>query len=166
MDPVEEFLEALADPADQPLRCFEALHRLAGLTVGVRLFTLLRTDLDAGEGCRIYSSMPDVYPVTGRKAIPERTWSDTVIKNRQIFAADSIEAIAEVFPDHELIASLGCGSVLNIPAVAGGELLGCVNCLDAAGSYGPGHLAAARKLILPGTACFSLARSLSSSGVE
>ncbi len=163
---MNEFLNGLADPKDQPRRSFEILQSLAEQTVGVRLFTLLRTDLESNEGYRIFSSSPDVYPVTGRKTIPEGKWKDTVIKKRQIFCANSIEEIKPVFPDYELIESLGCGAVLNIPAIVGGKLLGCINCLDKVGSYGDGSLEAARSLILPGIACFCLTISLSNFGVE
>ena len=43
----------------------------------------------------------------------------------------------------QLIESLGCGAVLNIPVWTDDELLGTINCLDGAGSYGPAHVRAA-----------------------
>ena len=159
-----EFELALAKPSDQPRRSFAALQLLADETVGFRLFTLMSLDLKAGEGRRFHSNMPDDYPVTGRKPVPEGTWAETVVKNREIFIANSIADIAKVFPDHELIESLGCGAVINIPVVAAGELLGCINCLNSAGSYGPERISAARSLMLPGVACFLLEKTLSRTG--
>ena len=44
-------------------------------------------------------------------------WSEEVIERRSTFVANDIEAIAEVFDDHELIRSLGCEIVINIPVV-------------------------------------------------
>ena len=40
-----------------------------------------------------------------------------------------------MFPDHELINSLGCRSVVNLPAAFDGGVPGTVNCLDVAGHY-------------------------------
>ena len=152
-------------PADMsPDEACLALCRLAESHVGVRLFTLMEFDNATGEGRRFHSSMPDAYPVSGRKPIPDGPWRDTVIINRQVFAANSIEEIAEVFPDHPLIGSLGCGAVLNVPVWTGDELLGTINCLDRAGSYGPAQVRAAGDLRLPGLTCFLLERTRSKKG--
>ena len=164
MESNAEFMRELANASGQPQRSFLALERLAEDTVGCKLFTLMSFDREAREGCRLHSSMPDAYPVTGRKPVPEGPWAETVVRNRDIFTANSIADIAKVFPDHELIASLGCGAVINIPVIAAGRLLGCVNCLDSAGSYGPKRISAARSLRLPGAACFLLAGTLSKPG--
>ena len=164
MESYAEFMPALMNASEQPQRSFSALERLAEATVGFKLFTLMSFDLEAGEGCRFHSNMPDQYPVTGRKPIPEGPWAETVVQKREIFVANRIAAIAKVFPDHERIASLGCGAVINIPVTAAGKLLGCVNCLDSAGTYGPERVLAARSLMLPGAACFLLAETLSQPG--
>ena len=42
-------------------------------------------------------------------------------------------AVAAVFEDHDLIASLGCGAVVNVPVIDNGDTLGVLNLLDAAG---------------------------------
>ena len=74
------------------------------------------------------------------------------------FVANTIEDIAEVFPDHATIASLGCGSVLNLPVVLGGELVATVNLLDEAGHYAPDRVAAAEeRLAVPRRLCSALA---------
>lgn len=147
-----------------PDEAYLALGRLADSHVGVRLFTLMAFDAATGEGRRFHSSMPDAYPVSGRKPIPDGPWHDTVIANRQVFAANTIEEIAEVFPDHPLIESLGCGAVLNIPVWTEDEMLGTINCLDRSGSYGPAHVRAAEDLRLPGLTCFLLERTRSKNG--
>ena len=166
MELMEEFLRAVSEASNQPTRSFEGLRKLAEQTVGLRLLTLLSADSRHDEASRIYSSMPDVYPVFGRKPIPEGAWFNTVIRNGQIFRAQNIREIAAVFPDHEKIASLGCGAILNIPVVAGGKLLGCINCLDVESAYGDNKMKAARNLILPGMACFAIANSMRDSGDE
>ncbi|UXN73313.1 GAF domain-containing protein [Devosia sp. A8/3-2] len=40
-----------------------------------------------------------------------------------------------MFPDYPLIQSLGCESVVNMPVILGGELVGTLNMLDVAGYY-------------------------------
>ena len=84
-----------------------------------------------------HSSHPREYPVAGLKPVSGGLWSRTVIEERKTFVANSIEAIAEVFPDHELIRSLGCGSVVNLPVVFNGMVIGVANALDAFGHYTP-----------------------------
>ena len=68
-----------------------------------------------------------------------------------------IEEIAEVFGDHALIDALGCQSVINVPIVVGGTVIGTINCLHEKGYYTPERVAAAEALKLPGAVCMLLA---------
>ena len=148
------------DPSNAALEAAcQALGRLAQSHVGTRLFTLMTFDEDTGHGHRFHSSMPEIYPVSGRKPIPRGIWFETVIERREVFVANSIEDIADVFPDHELIRSIGCESVLNIPVWNEDTILGTVNCLDRAGAYGPDRVAAAADLRLPAIPCFLMERA-------
>ena len=79
-----------------------------------------------------------------------------MLDGRRNFVANSIEAIADVFDDHALIRSLGCESVLNLPIVVGGDVLGTINMLHEAGFYTPEKELAAEILKLPGSVCFLL----------
>jgi hypothetical protein len=56
----------------------------------------------------------------------------------------SYEDIREVFFDHELIRSLGCESVLNVPVRWNGRSLGTLNLLHRAGWYREADIPAAR----------------------
>ncbi len=160
----QTFAEALAGERGQPAATFAALERLANESIGARLFTVMALDTDRGRGCRIYTNMPEAYPCFGMKALPEGEWTHTVVGNRRMFIANNLEEIARVFPDYELIASLGCASVLNLPVVAAGRLLGTVNCLDRAGNYSPERVGRANDLVLPATACFLLHGMLTNQG--
>src|SRR5262249_19357587 len=100
-------------------------------------FTLMTFDAPSGLSRRVHSSHPREYPVSGSKPLSMGLWSRIVIDERRAFVANTIEAIAEVFPDHELIHSLGCGSVVNLPVVFSGEVIGAANALDAPGHYTP-----------------------------
>jgi len=133
-----------------------ALEHQVNARVGARLITLMDIDPVTGEGFRFYSNMPDVYPLAGRKKLPPGVWVDTVITNQRIFVASTIEEIAEVFADHQLIGSLGCGSVINIPLTVGPQVFGTLNCLDAPGAYTPAKVTAVEGLQDIGLICLLL----------
>jgi hypothetical protein len=130
------FRAALAAP-DQPASTFLALQAIIRQEVGARLFTLMTFDARTGLSRRVHSSHPCEYPVSGVKPLAASSWSRTVVDERKTFVANTIEAIAEVFPDHELIASLGCGSVVNLPVVFNDSVIGIANALDARRYYAP-----------------------------
>ena len=134
------FLKALASP-HQPAATFEALQAIFRARVGARLFTVMEYDAATGFAQRAHTSHAVEDPVSGRKPLSVGLWSRTVVDERRTFVANTIEAIAEVFPDHELIRSLGCESVVNLPATFGGALIGTVNLLDARGHYTPERVA-------------------------
>lgn len=147
------FTAALAAP-DQPRAAFAALQALAQATVGAKLFTLMTVTFEGAT--RVWSNQPEAYPVSGTKPTPEGDWADTVLVRREIFVANDAAGLAAVFPDHALIASLGCASVLNVPVVVGDRVRGSINCLDVAGHYTADRVAAAAALRLPGAAAFLL----------
>lgn len=136
-----------------------ALHNLAIATVGVKLFTMTADNPKGGYVRRVYSSDEQAYPVLGTKPI---TFDDTYRKmteERFVYVANSIEAMKADFPDLDLIVSLGCGSAINMPIVAGGEMLGSVNLLDAEGAYPAERVELAKMLVAPAAACFLILRS-------
>lgn len=139
-----------------PQDAFDALCELTRDVVGVKLFTVMTFEASTGMAGRIYSNMPDAYPVSGTKPANETDWSRQVIKEKRIFVANTIEDIADVFYDHELIKSLGCESVINVPIVVAGEVRGTINCLHEAGFYTPERVQAAEALKLPGAVCLLL----------
>ncbi|MCZ4344981.1 GAF domain-containing protein [Devosia neptuniae] len=116
---------------------FKALQTLTEATVGTKLFTFMTVDMTAELARRAYTSDPTNYPGSGTKPIRYDSWFDIVHKQRRYFVANTIADIAKVFPDYELIDSLGCQSVVNMPVVIGGELIGTVNMLHEDGYYTP-----------------------------
>ncbi|MEM9108161.1 MAG: GAF domain-containing protein, partial [Pseudomonadota bacterium] len=124
---------------------------------------LMTFDRASGLAQRCYSNMPDAYPTSGTKSVGEDHWVAQVLDGKRNFIANDIHAIAGVFDDHELIRSLGCESVLNVPIVVGGEVLGTINMLHEAGFYTPEKEIAAEILKLPGSVCF-LVEKLSKGG--
>ena len=152
------FTKAVAEDGAQPEATFAALWQLTRDVVGVKLFTVMTHDGKKGVASRIFSNMPDAYPVSGTKPANVTDWSRQVIEKKQTFVANDIEGIREVFDDHELIQSLGCESVINVPIVVGGEVLGTINCLHEAGFYTNDKVEAAEALKLPGAICLLLTR--------
>lgn len=161
---MREIVEALAGARDQPQAVFAALERLALERVGAKLFTLMEVDRERGVARRLRSSLPQAYPVGGEKPLERDRWSEIVEERGEIFVANSIEGIARVFPDHELILSLGCASCLNLPVFVCGRLRGTLNFLHEAGHYGPGRVAAAEALKPAGALAFLLAENLRLAG--
>lgn len=131
-----------------------ALETLARKVIGAKLFTTMTVDMENELARRAYTSDPLSYPASGTKPIHYDSWFDIVHRDRKSFVANTIEDIAKVFPDYELIDSLGCQSVINIPVEVGGELLGTVNCLDVMDHYTPERVAASEVLKMPARLAF------------
>ncbi len=143
-------LAALLAAPGQPETIYRALDMECRTRVGHKLFTLLY--VDGSEVARVYSNQPDAYPVFGRKPMGPTPWGQQVLKERRPFLGRDMDAIRWAFFDHALIASLGCGSVINIPVVHDGETLGTINLLDAEHHYTHDHVplvAALAPLLIP-----------------
>jgi GAF domain-containing protein len=128
-------VEALARVAralsetDQPRALFTALDRATADTIGHKLFTLMIFHADAGETERVYTNQPGPYPVGGRKHFAETPWSRSLLRDGRPYVGRTAQDIRDVFFDHELILSLGCASVLNVPIVWRRRVLGTMNLL-------------------------------------
>lgn len=135
-DPHARFAKGLAAAAS-PDAAFDALYRLSDALVPVRLWTVMALEPETALARRAYSNMPQAYPASGTKPIVENAWSEIVRGQQKPFVANTLAEIAEVFPDHALIGSLGCGSVLNLPVAHDGTVIGTVNLLDAEHRFTP-----------------------------
>ena len=120
---------------------FAAMQALTEKTVGAKLFTFMTVDMENEVARRAYTSDAASYPTSGTKPIRYDSWFDIVHKQHDYFVANTIEDIAKVFPDYELINSLGCQSVVNMPVILGGQLVGTVNMLHETDYYTPERVA-------------------------
>jgi hypothetical protein len=134
---------AAAEPG-QPGTLFAALDEAMGRAIGHRLFTILVIHPGAQESQRYYSNMPREYPVGGRKPINPTHWFARVLGAGEPYIGRTYADIAEVFYDHELIRSLGCESVLNVPVRWDGASIATINLLHHANWYHEGDIALAR----------------------
>jgi hypothetical protein len=126
---------------------FAAVEAAARQHVGVRLFTVLAWDDARGALHRVHTSHPVEYPAGGQKVFSrDAPWIRRVVVERQPYLGRDRAAVAAVFGDHQLIVSLGCGAVVNVPVVDCDRTLGVLNLLDAEGAYDDGSIAAALPL--------------------
>ncbi len=132
-------VQALA-ATGQPETGFKALDEAFDQVLGHKLFTVLLFHHDSGDSERFYSNQPDAYPVGGRKKLNPTFWTDHVLRGQKPYIGRTYEDIVAVFFDHELIRSLGCESVLNLPVVLDGRTLGTINLLHEAGWYDESQL--------------------------
>ncbi|AIG77060.1 MULTISPECIES: GAF domain-containing protein [Amycolatopsis] len=116
-------------------------------TIGVRLFTVLAWVPERRALRRVHSSHPVEYPVGGEKTVEVAAgWLERCITGQEPYFGPDSAAVREIFADHELIDSLGCGAVINVPVVDDGRTLGVLNLLDAEGHYDDDSVAVARSL--------------------
>jgi hypothetical protein len=118
-----------------PNALYGAIDQAVKRLVGHKLFTLLVVVDGGKEVERIYSNEPVAYPLTGRKPMGVTPWSDHVMGGLKPWLGHNAEDIKWAFSDHELIASLGCASCINIPVIRFGTMLGTMNVLDAENAY-------------------------------
>lgn len=112
--------------------------------VGSRLTTASVYDLAQMRSRRVYTDDAAAYPLGNFKRLDRNRYFELVIEGQDIHAATTIEQIAGVFFDWRKIRDLGCESCLNLPAIAGGRVIGSINMLDRKGHYAPDRVQAAR----------------------
>ncbi|MFF5093101.1 MULTISPECIES: GAF domain-containing protein [Actinosynnema] len=125
----------------------EDLEQRVREEVGARLFTVLAWIPEREALRRVHSSHPEQYPVGGEKTVEVAAgWIDRCITHAEPYFGPDRAAVREIFADHDLIESLGCGTIVNVPVLDGDRVLGVLNLLDAEGAYTGETVAAAQEL--------------------
>lgn len=141
--PATSFASACADVIARPGAQAAALFRFVADTLrdraGARLVTITAVDPVELSYERLFSTDPVVYPVGGRKPANITAWSRTVMEQHDVFVANDYAALSAAMYDHETIRAIGCESIVNVPLVLAGRVIGTLNCLA-----GPGHFNDAR----------------------
>ncbi len=132
MSDVDTVIRAHAEP-DQPGATFRAVEAALAAAPRHILFTVLIHHPALRESERFYSNRPHEYPLGGRKPVTDSAWMQRVIGRGEPYIGRTAADIREVFFDHELILSLGCESVLNMPVRWAGQTIGTLNLLAGAG---------------------------------
>ena len=121
--------------AGQPGATLTALADALAELVGYKLYTVLLHDAEAGLIRRAYSNRPDEYPVGGAKPITDSPWMQQVLQRGEPYVGRDRDDIRTVFFDYELIWSLGCESVLNLPIRWDGTVIATLSLLHEAHWY-------------------------------
>lgn len=111
----------------QPMAIFRAVHDVAASAIGFSLFTIMSYDAQNQEVERVYTNMPDVYPVGGRKKKHGTPWAKQILLDLEPFRAETPQGIREAFDDHTVMTGMGLGSILNIPIAYDGVCIGTMN---------------------------------------
>jgi GAF domain-containing protein len=114
---------------------WEQMDRSLASVYGHRLFTVLAYDETTSLLSRVYSTRPDINPPGGRKRVTESPWKQSVLREGKILVRSTREDIKSLFSEYEVLWSIGCESVLNIPIRKNGVTVGSMNLLDGAGHY-------------------------------
>ena len=114
-----EFERAIATMRDGDAG-WQALRVLAERLVGAKLFTVSVVDWANERAGRVFTSHPEAYPVAGTKPIHYDDWFEIVHKQRQTYVANSLAEMSDHFFDRDVIAALGCASVVNQPIEVAG----------------------------------------------
>ena len=123
-------IDQLVSLNNNNFKIFELLENAFQEIIGHKLFTVLRYDKSSLELERIYSSNPSDYPLNGIKKLTNTDWSKIVLVDGNVFIGYNSNDIKLSFPDYELIEKLGCRSVMNIPLILKGNVVGSVNLLN------------------------------------
>ena len=113
---------------------FQTVSDTLKASVGHILFTVSHALPGGQEVERIFTNMPADYPTGGRKPVVHSDWNDFMATG-ECFVATRPEEFGPHFQDLDTIVALGFGSVINIPVIHQGRMLGSLNLLDREGCY-------------------------------
>lgn len=136
-DPVPHFAAlamAQAEPG-QPAATLRALDLALAASPGHRLCTVQVHFPGGKEAERVYSNLPDHYPVGGRKSASDAPRMRELIEHGRPILIRTEEELRASYADHAGASSLGCGSAMNTPVRWMGRTLGQVNIMHRAGWY-------------------------------
>ena len=146
MSHIQAVSKALRQPG-QPNATFQALDAALKAVIGHKILTVLLYHADLQETERFYSSDIEAYPIAGRKDVRPTAWTEHLLIGQQCYIGYNADDIREFFLDHELIHSLGCDAILNVPVVYDGETLGTCNLMHEEGWYDEDDIEIAMTLV-------------------
>ncbi|MEX4005143.1 GAF domain-containing protein [Paraburkholderia sp. EG285A] len=118
-----------------PQVIWEELERSVTDIFGQTLFTVLAYNDATKRLCRLHSNRLDINPVGGIKRVTPSRWVEHVLNLGDVFVGSNRNDIKAVFSEYEVLWSIGCESVLNIPVRHAGVTIGTLNLLGPAGLY-------------------------------
>jgi hypothetical protein len=137
---------ALTQTATDPQQVYKQVENIAAETCGWILLTTLKYVESENSVERLHSSDPVSHAIGGRKPLDKLGESHGNNSSDGLFHAATKADVRRAFYDHELILSLGIGSILNAPITHVGNRLGTLNFCGTENMYGPAEIQAARIL--------------------
>lgn len=153
LDWYDNFVE-LAEQGDA-IGLFQSLEAQCNELIGVKLFTCMTFDREAGVARRVYTNDAEAYPTFGEKPVEPNRWTKLVLDQRQPFLATTVAELRDIFPDHAQIEALGVGATINLPVVFDDQVMGTINLLDEDGCYSDQSIKALAPIRLPAIVAFA-----------
>jgi len=122
---LREIVSSFALP-DQPDAAFRALDNVVDRLFG-RLFTTILKVEEEVWSRRIFTSVPDEYPLSGRKPLPYNDRTKLIYEERKPYFAVGHDRINAEYPGAAIVIGLGCDTLTNIPIIYDGKVLGALN---------------------------------------
>lgn len=120
--------------APEYLSIFQSVCDQLQARVGHRLFTVSLVMPESGEAERIFTTSPEVYPLSGTKPVTDTEWTRSM-RRGVAFVANRPQDFGVHFFDLDTIVGLGLGAVVNVPVMREGRQVGSINLLDREGAY-------------------------------
>jgi len=127
-------LETVARDGSPAHVVFGRLHDAIAKVVPFKVLTVLKLDPATLRSVRLYSSEPS-YPIGGTKQHVRSAWSAAILERKTVFVAHDLAALRSTFPDSAAIEATGCGSIIAVPIVLDGAVVGTMNLWHSAGYY-------------------------------
>lgn len=131
---------ATATAAGTPDQLMGVVADVAQAACGFVMLTVLAYDEAAGEVVRRYSSDP-AYPVGGRKRLGLYPENHAAMARDGYFLAANRADVERAYADHQRLAALGIGAILNAPIRHAGRRLGSLNLSGREKQYGAREVA-------------------------
>lgn len=125
----------LSGDVGSPEDSFRILDQYLKTSVGHTLMTILKIDTLESFSERIYTSKPALFSSNGKKALDAAPQMRKVIAAGRPLIVNGRDAIRASFPDYDLIFSLGCECIINVPLRWQGKTIANVNVLGPRCAY-------------------------------
>lgn len=138
-----------ANPEEAALRAgpealFVLLAERLGRRVGYQLLTLLTADEDGSRLIRPYSSRPDQFPCGAADPVEDTRWFRRLFVEQKPVIANDTASIREWLPAFANAEALGYGSLLNLPIIVAGKVVGLINIMGASNHFDDWRVEAVR----------------------
>jgi hypothetical protein len=127
-----------------PQALFGLLAERLGESVGYELLTLLTADEGGSRLMRPYSSRPDQFPCGAADPIEDSRWFRRLFIDQEPVIANDAASIRDWLPAFATAGTLGYGSLLNLPIVVTGKVVGLINVMGGSNHFDDRRVEATR----------------------